>query len=984
MRPLRLAGFVALFCVPVLAHAQKKALTQSDWDTWKSIQAPALSSDGKWALYSLVPLVGDGEMIVRSTQRGAEIRVPRGYLGRPNNVPGGLRPRAANLEDEPASATAAPGQFTADARFALVLTYPPQQEFDRAARNRRLSAQLQTRSDLAIVSLADGKVMTIPRVRSFRLPASSGAYVAYVIEDSTADSSAAGSRTGRGTPADSSVRGPRRQYGNTVVLRNLATGAEERFADVSMFVFDDSARVFGYTVVSRQAGKDGAYVKTLGTGASTTLLAGSGDYKGLTVDRAVSQAAFLSNKDEFGKPHAGFTLYHASLKGAGLASAAVTPAALPQGMRVADNAAPTFTKSGNAITFGVAPILSDTVPADSLVGKSVFDLWHYKDAHLQPTQRLNAVRDRNRSFASLYYPASRQFVTLAADSLPTVIVGESGKVVLGTSRERYNIESMWGAGGTDVYAINGVTGVATVVKEKITGNAQLSPDNEYIAYFDKGHWFTYNTATGRTVDATAPVKGVNFDQETWDTPSDAPAWGVAGWTKNDKSMLLYDRYDVWEIDPTGVKPAVMVTDSVGRRNSTVLRLVTLGDGRSGRGGGAGSDTSTAYDANAPLLLHAFNEETKAAGFYRDQLGVIRAPEQIVMSDAAWGTPIKAKHADEYLVTRGTFVDFPNLYAGPALTTLVKISDANPQQKDYNWGTVELVKWISTDGFEQKGMLYKPENFDPSKKYPMISYFYEQLSNGLHSYVPPNGRNVINATHYVSNGYLVFEPDIHYEIGYPGPSAMKSIVPGVQMLLQRGYVDPKRLGLQGQSWGGYQTLYMITQTQMFAAAMAGAPVVNMTSAYGGIRWGSGVARAFQYEHTQSRIGGSIWEAPMRYIENSPLFWLDKVTTPLFIMSNDADDAVPWYQGIETFVGMRRLGKEVYFIDYNNDVHNPAGRANQKDVAMRMQQFFDNKLKGAPAPDWMVHGIQYKDKGRDQLAGGAAAGGVGETKAIPEKP
>jgi dipeptidyl aminopeptidase/acylaminoacyl peptidase len=248
---------------------------------------------------------------------------------------------------------------------------------------------------------------------------------------------------------------------------------------------------------------------------------------------------------------------------------------------------------------------------------------------------------------------------------------------------------------------------------------------------------------------------------------------------------------------------------------------------------------------------------------------------------------------------------------------------------------------------------------------MIAYFYEQLSQGLNSYIAPTGRNVINPTHYVSNGYLVFEPDIHYENGHPGPSAMKSIVPGVQSLLSRGYIDPKGLGLQGQSWGGYQTAYIITQSHMFSAAMAGAPVANMTSAYGGIRWGSGLARAFQYEATQSRIGKSIWEGQQLYIENSPLFWLDNVTTPLFIMSNDMDDAVPWYQGIEMFVGMRRLGKEVYMISYNNDVHNPASRANQKDVAMRMQQFFDNKLKGASTPDWMVHGIPYVNKGKDQL-------------------
>ena len=973
MRLVRTLALGTLLLAPATARAQKKVLTQADWDKWKSIQGAAISNDGKWALYTLAPLVGDGEMIVRLTQGVSEYHVPRGYLGRPNNVPGGLRPRATgNPEDDPNAATSAPGQFTADSRYAVVLTYPAQVDFERATRTRRAGAGIQNRADLAIVSLADGKVTTVPRVRSFRLPANGGAWLAFVPDDSvaTADSTAAGHArgAGAGAPADSITRGPRRQYGNTLVLRNLYTGSDERIPDVQAFFFDDSAKVLGYTVASRTPGRDGAFIRNLATGASTTLLAGTGDYKSLVLDRASSQAAFLTNRDEFGTPKAGYALYYASLRGNGAASVAVTPAALAKGVRVSDNASVAFTRNGNAISFGVAPIIADSVPSDSLAGKAVFDLWHYKDAQLQPTQRLNAVRDRNRSHQSLYFIGQKRMVTLAVDSLPTVKVGDDGRVVLGTSRERYNIESMWGDGATDVYVIDGLTGAAKLVKEHISGNAQLSPEDKYVVFFDKGHWYTYSVSSGKTVDITSPVKGVSFAQETADTPAIPGAWGVAGWTKGDKSVLVYDRYDLWEIDPNAVKPAVNVTDSLGRRNTTVLRLVSLVGGRGLRSGGAAApaDTANVFDASAPLLLRALNEETKAAGFYRDQLGATRAPEPVVVADAAWGVPIKAKNAEAYLVTKGTYVDFPNLYAGPSLASLTKISDANPQQQDYNWATVELVRWISSDGFEQKGMLYKPENFDPAKKYPMISYFYEQLSNGLHNYVPPNGRNIINPTHYASNGYLVFEPDIHYEVGYPGPSAMKSIVPGVQSLLGRGYVDTKHLGLQGQSWGGYQTLYMITQTQLFSAAMAGAPVVNMTSAYGGIRWGSGIARSGQYENGQSRIGGSIWESPMRYIENSPLFWLDKVTTPLFIMNNDADDAVPWYQGIETFVGMRRLGKEVYFIDYNNDVHNPASRANQKDIAMRMQQFFDNKLKGAPAPDWMVRGIPYRDKGRDQMA------------------
>lgn len=981
---IRSLASLALLIAPAVASGQKKPLTQSDWDKWKSIQGTAISNDGSWAMYSLVPQVGDGELIIHALSGDREIRVPRGLLGRPNNVPGGLRPRGgANPEEAPSGTTVAPGEFTADSRFAVVLTYPTQTEFDRVARNRRAAAALQTRADLAIVNLADGKITTIGRVRSFRLPASTGGWVAYVLEDSAAAKDSSGER-GAPAPPDS-ARGSRRQYGSTLVLRNLTTGVEERIADVLAHAFDDSAKVLAYTVVSRQPGKDGAFIRNLSTGAVTALLTGQGDYKSLAVDRAAGQVAFVSNRDEFARPKPAFSLYYAALK-SGAAIAAVSAGAVPSGLRVADNAAVGFTKNGNAVTFGIAPVIADSVPADSLVGKAVFDLWHYRDPHLQPAQQLNAVRERNRSFASLYYPAIQKFVTLAADSLPQTAIGDDGHVALGQSRERYNVESMWGEGGTDVYIIDGVTGVTKLIRQRISGTAHLSPEARYVAFFDKGRWYSHSIVTGKTVDVTTSVRGVSFERETFDMPDDAPSWGIAGWTKGDHSLLLYDRWDVWEVDPTGVRPAVNVTDSAGRRNHLVLRLVqTASSGRSVRGSGAASDTSNVFEPNAPLLLSAVDDETKASGFYRDQLGVTRPPEKIVMADVAWGTPIKARNASEYVVTKGTFVDFPNLYAGPNLASLTKISDANPQQKDYNWGTVELVRWTSNDGHEQKGLLYKPENFDPARKYPMISYFYEQLSNGLHSYIAPTGRNVINPTHYVSNGYVVFEPDIHYEIGYPGPSALKSIVPGVQMLLARGFVDPKRLGLQGQSWGGYQTLYMITQTSMFTAAMAGAPVVDMFSAYGGIRWGSGLARAFQYEHTQSRIGGSIWQYPMRFMENSPLFWLDKVTTPLFLMSNDADDAVPWYQGIETFVGMRRLGKEVYLINYNNDVHNPASRANQKDIAMRMQQFFDNKLKGAPAPDWMVNGIPYRNKGRDQLAGTTEPVMAGESRTpTPQKP
>jgi dienelactone hydrolase len=956
--------------------ATKRALTQADWDHWRSITGAALSNDGRWAVYTLIPQVGDGELIVRSTSAATEYRVPRGFIGRPNNIPGGLRgPAAGTGEGEPVGPNASPAQFSADGRFVVVLTQLSQAEVERMQAIRPVRgarAPNTNRTSLAILSLTDGKVTAVPGVRSFRLPRDNGGWLAYVPEpdSASADSSARG--PGRGGPGGAPAA-PRRTYGSPLVLRNLSSGTEERLSDVLAYVFDDSAKVLGYTVVSRDSTKDGAFVRNLASGATLTLATGRGNYKALSLDRGVSQVAFLSDRDEFGKDKARFTLYHGTLK-TGDARPVVTPATLPADLHIADNANVAFTRSGNAILFGTAPPVLDSVPGDSLNGKAVFDLWHWKDPALQPTQRLNATRDRNRSFQAIYFPATKKLVQLANDSTPSIDLSDDARVGLAATRERYRIESMWGDGATDVYVVNPQTGAQKLVRERISGQAQLSPDGRYIAFYDKGHWFSYSTLTGKTVDLTGPVAGVSFEQETWDTPSTPAAWGIAGWTKGDKSLLLYDRWDVWELDPAGVKPAIMVTDSLGRAQHLVLRIVQTRRGRGGPAGGGpggggffggGGGAQEPIDPAEPLLLRAVDEETKASGFYRDRLGAAGQPEKIVMADVAFGQPIKAENADEWLVTRSTFVEFPNLWIGPSLTQLSRISDANPQQRDYNWGMVELVHWISTDGVPLKGLLVKPENFDSTKKYPLIAYFYEDLSQNRYNYVAPNGRNVINATHYASNGYLIFLPDIHYEIGYPGPSAMKSIVPGVQMLLARGYVDPKRLGLQGQSWGGYQTAYMITQTSMFAAAMAGAPVVNMTSAYGGIRWGTGISRAGQYEGGQSRIGGSLWETPMRFIENSPLFWLDKVTTPLFIMSNDNDDAVPWYQGIEFFIAMRRLQKEVYLINYNNDVHNPAGRANQKDIAMRMQQFFDTKLKGAPAPDWMVRGIPYLAKGRDQL-------------------
>jgi dienelactone hydrolase len=961
------------------AQATKRPLTPDDWDHWRSIASPTISNDGRWVVYSLVPQVGDGALVVRATQGATEYRLARGFIGRPQMV-AGARDTTNN---------APPAQITADSKFALALTYSPMSEYDRARREKRRPAD-QPKASLAIVNLANGQVASVPRVRSFRIPQHAGGWVAYLLEPSDSasadraarDSSAripqanAAAPGGRPRPVSDSTRGRRPALGSTLVLRNLATGAERRIEDVTTYAFDDSSKWLGYTVASRDNARDGAYVVSPRDAKEIALLSGRGAYKQFAFDRAGSQVAFVSDRDDVAKPHPRYTLYYANLKSPP-AQAVVSSAAVGDELGISDNGRVSFTRNGNAILFGIAPAPLDSIPADSLYDKAVFDLWSWKDPRLQPQQKVEAARDRQRTFESIYNLATKKTIRLANDSMPAVSVSADGKVALAASSERYAIERMWGDEGDDVYLIDATTGNRKLIREKISGSAQLSPDAKYVLLFDNGHWYSYVVSTAKTVDLTSPLKGVSFAQETWDTPSTPAAWGVAGFTKGDKAVVLYDRYDLWELDPSGVQPARIVTDSIGRKQHLVFRLAQNGRGGRGGRGGSGDAERGVIDPAEPLLLSALDDSTKASGFYRDRIGVNKAPEKIVMEDVGFGTPLKAADADEYVVTKGTFTDFPNLYTGADLTRLTRISDANPQQKTFKWGTVELVHWLSADGVPLQGLLFKPEDFDPRRKYAMITYYYEQNSNTLHNYVPPGGRNIINYTHYVSNGYLIFVPDIHYETGFPGASAMKSIVPGVETLLARGYVDPKGLGIQGHSWGGYQTAYVITQTHLFSAAMAGAPVANMTSAYGGIRWGSGLARAFQYEHTQSRIGCSIWQCTTRYLENSPLFSADRISTPLLMMHNDADDAVPWYQGIEMFVALRRLNKEVYLIDYNNDVHNPTKRANQKDIAMRMQQFFDYHLRGYPEPDWMIHGIPYRMKGRDQfqtpVQAGAAVGG-----------
>lgn len=584
------------------------------------------------------------------------------------------------------------------------------------------------------------------------------------------------------------------------------------------------------------------------------------------------------------------------------------------------------------------------------------NLWHWKDEAIQPMQKLRAGAERNKSYRCVYLLDSKEFKHVADDDRE-VSVPAHGDWGVGRTDKPYRGQTWVSPNPVDYAFVNVRTGEAKPLVTGLGGGVQNSPNHKAVAWFDGKDWFAASVPDGKPVNLTSKLKE-KFFNEDFDMPMTANSYGSAGWSSDDKYLFVYDRFDIWRLAADGSE-AKNVTDS-GRAAGVRLRLLRVEK--------PDDDEATAdrgLDMTKPWLLAAENTTTRDTGFYR--MAPNAKPKLLLMGARKYGVPTKAKKGDTQILTVQTFRDYPDYYGTDGnFKEMKRLTDVNPRVNEFNWGTAELVNFKSTDGQALQSILVKPENFDPSKKYPMIVYIYERLTDGLHTFRPPTVTRgqTINPTFYASNGYLVLMPDIAYKTGQPGQSAIKCVLPAIQAVVDTGCVDEKAIGINGQSWGGYQIAYMVTQTDRFKAAVAGAPVSNMISAYNGIRWGSGLPRQFQYEHTQSRIGGTPWSAPLKFIENSPVFFADKVNTPLMMIHNDQDDAVPWYQGIEYYLALRRLQKEVYLLNYNGQPHNLSNRAAARDFAVRMHQFFDHHLKGEPMPEWMAKGVPYLEREKEK--------------------
>lgn len=546
-------------------------------------------------------------------------------------------------------------------------------------------------------------------------------------------------------------------------------------------------------------------------------------------------------------------------------------------------------------------------------------------------------------------------IQLGAEDVENISLVDEGNAewVLGTSNKNHRIAVQWeGRSKYNGYMISTYDGSRKLIQSNCPGFFTASPKGNFVYWYNPElkNYFAYNTGTGQVKNITEKIKLPLYDTE-YDSPGMPGNIGVAGFTSGDRQMLVYDEFDIWQVDPNGIIEPVNITNGYGRKNKTELRYVRL------------LKDKRFMEADETILLQAFNKDNKYSGFFNKKVDEVKDPLVLTMGPYTYTVPLKAKDSGDYIVRRANSNE-AELLAGKQWGNMQKLTNIAAQQQAYNWMTTELVRWKMFDGKMSEGLLYKPEDFDPKKKYPVIFYFYERDADNLYAYyTPAPSASTINIPYFVSNGYLVFDPNIYYKTGEPGESAYNSVVSAAKYLSGMPWVDSTRMAIQGQSWGGYQVAYLVTRTNIFRAASAGAPVSNMTSAYGGIRWGSGVNRQFQYEKQQSRIGATLWQRPDLYIKNSPLFKADKVNTPILLMHNDADGAVPWYQSIEFFTALKRLGRKAWLLQYNTEDHNLMERKNRKDLSVRLGQFFDHYLKDTKPANWIKNGVQAVDKGRD---------------------
>jgi len=950
--------FLSLIIViaSTLSFSQKKELDHTTYNDWKKLNNTVISKDGNYFSYTINPYKGDGWLYLYNKQKGQLDSIHRGYdpiISDNNN-------------------------------FLAFLITAGYDTLRRVELNKVKKDEWPT-DTLAIYLFEQDSLIKIPNVKSFKVAKNSD-WIHYVLNvneiksPNTIISDSLSKDTLNTTTVEKEKwwrykwwkkfnfklkkkvnlviekKESKKKYesdGKLYFALNPLINKEISYKDITEYYLSENGKYVGLISHKKEDKKSTYVLKVLDPVINYMLLETKAktDFNSLVFSYNEKSIAYLSSTDTTKIKQ--YELSYGNIKN-GKTNVLIdsTYNLLDSALSVSVNRKLSFSFNDKELFFGVSDKVKQP-EKDTLLEKekATLDLWSYTDKRLQSQQLVELKSDKNKTDLYVFHLENKTIHKLSNDSLQTYLPRKLKSNYLIASNEiPYQGSYQWDSPfRKDHYRISVLDGKIELLHKGTGFGGQLSPKGNFYTYYNgvKQEHLLVDIKTKKETCINCSRKDVKWDEDLNGTPQLADAIGIIGWLKDEKAFLIESEFDIWKYDLES-KSLTPLTKEKGWKKNEKFNFIDL------------QKDSSFLDISNSLLVST-SKKTHASTVYNtltlDTLYFTNHQiVQLEMSD----------NKSSLLMRKSSVQDYPDLLVlDKDFKNELQISKTNPQQAAYNWATVETVEWTSYDGIELEGLLYKPENFNEEKSYPMIVYYYELSTDRFHSHSSPKPTaSIIYPTEYASAGYIVFIPNIRYREGHPAKSAYDCIMSGTDKVLKLyPNIDSQKMGLQGQSWGGYQTAQLITMTERYAAAMAGAPVSNMFSAYGGIRWSSGHNRQFQYEKQQSRIGKTIWEAPELYYENSPLFHLPKVKTPLLIMSNDNDGAVPWYQGIELFTGMKRLGKPCWMLNYNGDEHNLMNEANRIDLSIRMRQFFDYYLQGNPAPKWLIEGIPAVDKGTD---------------------
>lgn len=918
---------------------------------WKRIASPTPSNDGRYFAYKLIPVEGDSEVVVRRVSDGKEWRFPAG-----ESTGGGFGgPFGRGSRDL---------AFSDDAKWFAFTISPGFREAKRLRRERR---PLQNK--VALVNLETEKKIEFEKIRRFAFSGERSTAIALHRYGPDAPTPGAGAAPAApSTARPGGARPPERPTGSDLILHELATGNELNFGNVADFSFDEKGDYLVSIIDAQDKVGNGIQLRNMATGAVQVLDSDKATYRGLNWTEKYDGLTTLKGVEDKAWEDKLYSLVAFTGFASGTPQKTVydprEDKSFPAGMTISPNRAPAWTEDLSAITFGIHEVkrkkadqqgerapegdggqrtMAGRGRAEDEPEKPALVLWHWQDKRLQAQQQVEENRDKNASFLSVYHVAEKKFVRLADETLKSVTAAPKGKWAIGYDNRDYELMgNLDGRRYQDIYVVDMKTGARKLAVKKNRWAFSASPDGTQFLYYDDGHYFSYDLAKGESVNLTAKVPTVFYNEEDDHNIVKPPRFPM-GWTKEGKSVLLYDGWDIWNVPVRGQAVNLTVNgkkDGIRYRNRYALDPDEKG-----------------IDLTAPVYIGAYGEWTKKAGIGRIEQGR-PGPKMLVWDDASYGGLMKAKKADLYFYTREDYQEYPDyLVADASLAGARRLTTANPQQKDYLWSSgSKLIDYTSAKGDKLQAALFLPANYQPGRSYPTVVYIYERLSQGLNAYTSPSA-NGFNKSVYTSQGYAVLMPDIKYQINDPGMSAVWCVLPALEAAIKTGVVDRSRVAIHGHSWGGYQTAFLVTQTDAFKAAIAGAPLTDMISMYNLIYWNTGSGNMSIFESSQGRFTGSPVDNVEAYIRNSPIYHARNVKTPLMILHNDKDGAVDFTQGIEYFSTLRRLQKPVVMLQYKGENHGLAVPANRKDYTVRMKEFLDHHLMGKPAPKWLNEGVPH---------------------------